>query len=169
MHVKISIETFSWHLHPCSLQGSTDLGPVTYSVIRRTRVIPRKACQTGERRTFRKKSGLHSFGTEVIHQLITQWMGKAQVRHARSRGRLPQSHRGALQALGVTVKRLLTDNGSACGPKLFGGGIRRWASSTRLRSRIARRPMAGPNGSSRPAFANGPVGASGPTALNVLL
>jgi hypothetical protein len=72
------------------------------------------------------------------------------------------------RALGVTVKRLLTDNGSAYRSALSTRPAKPWASNTRSPSRIGLKPTAKPSGSSRLAFVNGLTGASGPKAPSAL-
>jgi len=66
------------------------------------------------------------------------------------------------KALGVTVKRLLTDNGSGLPLSCLPRPVRLWASNTPSPSLTGRRPTAKPSDSSRLACVNGPMGASGP-------
>jgi transposase len=78
------------------------------------------------------------------------------------------------KALGVTIKRLLTDNGGAYRSRLFAKtcqalGIGHWASSTRSQGLTGHKPMARQNGSSRHACVNGLTAASGATAPSAVI
>jgi hypothetical protein len=72
------------------------------------------------------------------------------------------------KALGVTVRRLLTDTAAPTDLGCLQRPARRWASSTPSPGPTGRRPTARQNGSSRLACVNGPTGAPGATAQNAL-
>ncbi len=59
--------------------------------------------------------------------------------------------------LGVTVERVMTDNGSAYRSKLFAAALAKAGAAMSAPGPILREPTARPNASSRPACANGPM------------
>lgn len=118
-------------------------------------------CVTGDRRDTARGAGWEFADVAIDHHSLCDFV---QLHNDERKETAVQALKAAVahyRAQGVTVKRLLADNGAPSAPGCLPRPARPWASSTRSPSPTDRRPTARPSASSRLACANGPMVKSG--------